>query len=329
MFLTFEQLKNITFGANYAEHTEHGVEFFRMSKQQAARFDFNADFFMKTFATSGIFLDFYTDSAFFSFAFDNVKQASSRTWCLFSLLMDGKTATVLGEEKPVDKKFEYRVELPEGTHRITLFFPCLSRARLVFVELSDGASVSAAKKKATWLFLGDSITHGYDAKSPANAYHNRLAMLADVQVRNQGIGGAFFDARTIDDLPEDTDAVFVAYGTNDYSAKSPDIFTRDCTDYFEKLATMYATKPIFAILPIWRQDYKNGGNAGDFLESRKLIATIASAHKNVHVIDTWGFIPEDIRFFSDGIHPNDEGFRYYAEGVLSALKTIHLEDMGL
>ena len=323
MILTNQELSTVVFGACEKEQSENGVKFFRMTQKQALAFtNHSADLTKKTSATAGIFLDFYTDSDFFAFAYDNAEHGASRPWYYFELLIDGESVALIGEENAERKKGEFFKELKKGVKRITLVFPCLFSARLVKVELSDGATITPVKKKNKILFFGDSITQGYDSKCPSENYVNRILLKTDSEGRNLAIGAACFWADTIpDDYDFNPDFVFVAYGTNDWNYKTAFTeFKQDCTAYFEKLNRLYGEKPFFVILPIWRSNYMENHPVGDYEKVRSTIAEISSSYKNVTVIDLWDTLPHELSLFTDGLHPNEKGFAVYAEAVLKALR---------
>lgn len=323
MILTNEQIRSVALGAAESVCSPLGVSFYRFRIAHAEAIDgFSSDFGMKAYATAGIRLDLYTDSEFFAFAYDDVKAASSRKWYYFTLLVNGEELARVGSELTTTTG-ELRVALPKGRNRVTLFFPNLSRARIKTVELSDGAKFKPFKPERRFVFHGDSITHGYDARSAANSYTNRIATACNAEIFNFAIGAACFDPRMIDETSDyKADAVFVAYGTNDWAKKgSLAEFSNDCEAFFRKLNSVHKGAPLFVILPIWRYNYQDEKPVGDFHAARKEIARIAtSSYPNARIVDLWENIPKDLALFSDGLHPNDDGFVYYANGVLKHLQ---------
>lgn len=322
MLLTAKQIQSITLGYTQTEETEQGVAFYRFAKQHTDFiYTYSRDFGTKSQATSSIRLDFYTDSEFFRFAYANAQKASSRTWCYFSLYVNGELVSVFGEEQAVNGFGSYECTLPTGNNRVTLFFPNLFRANVNLVELSNGASVKPFIPKCRIVFHGDSITHGYDAKNPALSYVNRLAMSWNAEIVNYGIGAATFDTRIIDENAPTADAVFVSYGTNDW-VKYPTLqdLIHNCKAFFEKLVATYKNAPVFAILPIWRKIYQEERPTGDFMLVRQKIAEVAKEIAGAQIIDLWEDIPQDLTLFTDGLHPNDDGFAYYAKGVIKNIE---------
>ena len=322
MKLNLEQIQALTLGAAETVIQEGGIQFYRMPETTARQiWQRNHDFGMKALATAGIRMDFSTDSEFFAFSYDCAKAASSRSWYYFTLLIDGKPFAEIGEEKAERFCGEYQTRLPKGNKRITLFFPNLFRARICGVELSDGAGFERIAVKKRFVFYGDSITQGYDAKSAAKGYVNRIAYAADAEIFNFGIGGAVFDKDMLDTSNDyNADGVFVAYGTNDWGYReSLHELSKYCEEVFAMLSSLFANKPVFVLLPIWRVNYQEIKQTGALKEVRACIAQIAKRYENFRVIDLEGDIPQDEAFFSDGLHPNDEGFAYFAQGVLKKI----------
>ncbi len=321
MKLTADEIKKITFGAHETVAEPNGVKFYRMPDKQARYFEkHDPSFYNKAKSTASVFIDFYTDSEFFAFHCTEIEQCCNRPWFYFDLLINGKTVATIGDELP-KTDYSFRTNLPASENRVTLFFPNLYRATLKELSLSDGASVRPAQKQRRILFLGDSITHGYDAKSPSQSYANRVCFQTNSEAVNLAIGGACFAEDCLDEsIDYRPDIIVVAYGTNDWHKKTADDCFTNCRAFFNKLCKIYPDTPIFYILPIWRyRACETPEKAESFLLSRNLFKHIASGYNNIKIIDLWEDIPRDLSLFSDGLHPNGEGFAHYAKGVIKHL----------
>ena len=322
MQLTQKQLSSIVFGAHESVYETDGVQFYRMPDELVNRFKKqDLSFYDTARATAGIYLDFYTDSEFFAFTYDDMQKSSSRTWCYFDLLINGKLVASVGEDTPTKTEYEFSTALPAGENRITLFFPNLYRARLTQIALSDGATIRRVQKKRRILFIGDSITHGYDTKRPSKSYANRISFQTDSEAVNLAVGGAFFDKDCIESLPNfSPDFIIVAYGTNDWRKKTAFACLADCQEFFNKLCSIYPDKPIYYVLPIRRYLYCDTNSLKkSFTLIRNAYKEIATEYPNVKIIDLWEAIPDDPSLYSDGLHPNEQGFAYYADGVIKQL----------
>ncbi len=137
--------------------------------------------------------------------------------------------------------------------------------------------------------------------------------------RDKAIGGEVF-CPELAGLPDAVtpDLITVAYGTNDWSqfCRLPE----DAAEFYRTLRKTYPNIPIVALAPVWRADWQTREDHTNFRLVAEGIRKIAEEVENVRFIDCFGFIPEDTALFSDAyLHPNDEGFRHYANSLIAAL----------
>ena len=300
MKLNFYQIKELTVGAVNIEKQDEGIRFYKMQKCQIDAFYALSNILgIRAETTTGIRLDFETDSAFV--AFEN--KGGNR----FEYFIDGVYQGNVSDA-------HVRIELRKPC-RVTLAFPSHNIGIIDEFELSDGATATRHKFDRKILFIGDSITQGYDALFPSECYANRLARYYDAEILNQAIGGACFDPAVLQPVGA-FDFVVVAYGTNDWSKKNPTDFAADAAAFMARLGLIYGKLPVFVVLPIWRADTHRTDTAGDFMECRATIGRLA-ATQGFTVLDDYDLLPHDTRLFSDGyLHPNAIGFQFYAENLL-------------
>ena len=217
--------------------------------------------------------------------------------------------------------------LPRGTHRLSVYLPNLMRMDIANVCLSGASFAEPVSSQMKVLFLGDSITQGYDAYHASLSYTNRLSEALDAEILNQAIGGEVFDEKILDEeLPFVPDLITVAYGTNDWAIlESKEQFLTGAENFFKKIKAIYPDKPVVYISPIWRGDYQRPFGTqdtavGGFEESAKALQSLAK-QTGLTVVDGIPLTPHHSDFFADQIlHPNDLGFGFYAENLLKALK---------
>ena len=314
MDLNLQQLQAITLGALDIREESDGFRFERMTPTQTIAFtQAEEEFGLKCGATSGVRLDFYTDSPVLALRWHSAQITSARTFCYFDVLVDGILMLHSGTpDCSSEPEGSFCLALPEGMHRIQVFFPTLTRLVIGAVTLADGATVMPHRCAKRILFHGDSITQGYDALFPSDCYANRLARHYDAEILNQAIGGACFDPQVVQPVGA-FDFVVVAYGTNDWSKKSGTDFAADAAAFLARLNLIYGALPVFVVLPIWRTDTDRTDTAGDFMACRAQIGRMA-ASQGFFVLDDYDLLPHDTRLFSDGyLHPNDIGFALYAQ----------------
>lgn len=319
MEVSLETLKKIVFGSVEND----GMDFYRIPVEYIRHIrNTSEEYGIRALSTAGIFLDFYTDSSYFSFSYDGLKQASSREWCYFSLYINEKEYAEIGEEKSRKDAGCYYTELPKGFNRVTLFFPNLFRGRLNKIELSENANIESVKKKRKILFIGDSITQGYDAKYAGNSYVNRFALKTDSEVINVGIGGARFDEFWIEKkFINNPDLIIVALGTNAWKWETKDYFKRTSEKFFKELCSLYLNTPIFVLLPIWREEKYSDIFQGTLIDARKILTRMLQEYSQIQMVDLWNIIPHDNSYYSDGLHPTDQGMECFANGLVNELKT--------
>jgi len=174
--------------------------------------------------------------------------------------------------------------------------------------------------------FGDSITQGYDALHPSNRYIAKIADKLGAEEFNKAIGGEMFFPE-LAALKEsfEPDYILVSYGTNDWSHRDAETFKAKCKGFYENLAGNYPNSKIFAVTPIWRKDITEEKPFGDFETVDLLIRNAVKDCKNISVISGFDFVPKDEKYFADlRLHPNDEGFKHYAENLYNAIRKAEL-----
>ena len=328
MILTLDQIRAVTTGADRVEKTAKGrIKFHRFTEaQEKAYKDYSADFYRKTFSTSGIRLEFVTDSKSLSMTVNATsKLSSSRRFFAHSVYADGKLVGRIErsqDDPQPDGDFSGEFDLGAGEKRVKIYFPWSAVSEIVSLELDDGATVKPVEKKCKMLIFGDSISQGYDALAPENSYASIVTDYFDADARNKGIGGEVFYP-TLGALRDDfePDYITVAYGTNDWSRNDRETFDRDCEAFYTNLSANYSESTIFAISPIWRGNYTDkGSKVGEFSHLAERIAEVADKLPNVIFINGFDFVPKDSSYFSDlYLHPDDKGFAHYAKNLIAEL----------
>lgn len=322
MKLTLDQISAITRGAVRIEERDDKICFFRFTKEQEELYKVtNADFYKKSFATSGIILEFITDSRTLSMETE-VSSGSSRKFFEHSIYVDGKRYASLGCEGSNNGIYSGKWTLPVGDKQIKIFFPWSVTSNIISFCLDDGATVTPVRKEKKMIMFGDSITHGYDASHPENSYASRLVSALDTDAVNKGIGGEiFFPALAELRDPIEPDYITVAYGTNDWSKGNKERFEQNALGFYTALAKNYPNARIFAITPIWRKNYGNENAIGTLDNIGKYIEKITADLPNVTVINGIDLVPWDPSCFApDVLHPNDKGFEHYFNNLFEELK---------
>lgn len=332
MKLSHEQIKSITLGAAYIEEIDGKTVFHRFTKEQEELYGVvKPEFYNKAHSNSCIRLEFETDSASL-FLKSHMTQRSSRVYYSQDIFVDGKLAGSLWgkfDELPNSSKSGIaagRFMLGEAgkTKKVAILLPWSYSSDIIELSLDDGSFVTPVKKKLKMMLYGDSITQGYNAVHTRNSYASRVAMILDAEARNKGIGAEIFRPALAELKDEDfePDIITVAYGTNDWAGGvSKELFDQRSDGFFGALSRNYPKAKIFALAPIWRADWQDTHTLGEFFEVRDQLRRVADKYENVIFIDGFNFLPHDPELYNDRfLHPNDDGFAYYADGLLSEIK---------
>lgn len=336
MILTNEQIKTLLTGAVYTEEVDGALRPYRFTAEQIELYaNHRPRFGKRPVSTAGIRLSFKTDSENL-FLKLNLTTGASRRYYSVDVFVDGKVLDYMDnfsdQELPelyTTGEFPLGINsknfsLGSGTKTVTVYFPWSCSTEILEMSLDDGAFFEPVKQAKKLLAFGDSITQGYDALRPSNRYASKLADLLDAEETNKGVGGEIF----VPDLAElredfDPDYITVAYGTNDWGKSDAlTVLPANCKKFYETVSRLYPKAQIFAITPIWRADYATKEVPfGPFEKVAELIREVTRDLPNVAVIDGFPLIPGDTKYYADlRIHPNDEGFAYYAKNLYTAIK---------
>lgn len=319
MKLSLEQIRSVTSGALRVTEESDGFHFFRTTDKQTAAWFAKSEFLGNgSLCTTGVRLDFHTNSKKLSFF------ASSGD--KFEIYADG----ILHRQIYMNKCREHG-DIPtvslgdplgheKGEVRVTLWLPSHSKGVLSFVELDDGATLRPHEYEKKILFIGDSITQGWNAVYDSLSYTHRTAMYFDADFVNQGIGGAYYNEDSFDTFAFDPDIITIAYGTNDFGHyPTYDEMRKHVRAHLTRIAEEYREKKIFVLSPIWRNK-RDGKKMGTFENACAIVKEEAERLSLTH-IDGLYLVPPMPEFFADEyLHPNDLGFGVYAENLIRTLK---------
>ena len=312
--LHYHEIQSITVGALWMEELSDGIHFYKCTpKQNEVWKRERQDLGYRALTTTGVHLEFYTDSK--TLRFDTAEGDKFDLWVNGVLVKRFLTDALrqAGELPSYD--------LGAGEKRVMLTFPSHTVGVLRCLELDDGAYVRPCKYDRKLLFIGDSITQGWDSDYDSLSYAYRTGMYYNANFVVQGIGGAYFLEASYDAIPYDPDTVIVAYGTNDWGHfQTLEELLREANGFLKALSKQFAGKRLFAITPIWRADWETDRPMGSFAQLQAAVCSAATAN-GFTVIDGQPMVPHLREFFSDGyLHPNATGFGCYAQNLIKALE---------
>lgn len=319
--LNLEEIRKIAHGVARVEEVEDKIRFYRFTNEQQELYKVvSADFYMKSFSTSGVSLEFDTDSEYLGLSV-SICKGSSRYFFTHSIFVNGnRIGELSGEiEKEIENvPFSKEFQLEPGMKRVRIVFPWSVASNLASLELDEGAKITPVEKSLKMLMFGDSITQGYDAMKPENAYAVQIATRLNAEARNKGIGAERFrPALALLGDGFEPDLITVAYGTNDWGNSTKEEFEKACSGFFTNLRSSYPNAKIFALAPIWRSSIHDKKQIGVPLSYiAEYIKEVAKEVSDMTVIDCIDFIPHELENFqTDGLHPIDAGFEHYVKNL--------------
>ena len=336
MNLNLSQIRDITTGAVRIEEIDNGIHFFRFTKQQEELYKNRSDdFYIKTFATSGVQIRFRTNSQTL-FLRTEIIGRSSRTYFAFDVFVNGVKIDTLDNFSDIDIPQNYiTLKLPQGEFskefnlgagdkEVCVYFPWSANAVVKELTLDDDSFIEPSNISKKMLCFGDSITHGYDALYPSNKYITKLADMLNAAEYNKAIGGEIFFPELVQTKEDfEPDYITIAYGTNDWSKGTKEELEDNCKKFFYNINKNYPNSKVFVITPIWRKDMYEYRRFGEFKCASETIQKYAQEYDNFSVVNGFAFVPQKEDLFSDlRLHPNDKGFEYYFKNLSKHIKEI-------
>ncbi|WP_241986863.1 SGNH/GDSL hydrolase family protein [Cryobacterium fucosi] len=182
------------------------------------------------------------------------------------------------------------------------------------------------KGELLYVAIGDSAAQGIGASEPRRSYvglladHIRLATGRTVRVINLSVSGATVELAVRDQLPRfvklSPDIVTVAIGANDIALWDPSEFEAGIREVFAVLPE----HALIADLPCFHLPR----NERKVAVANRILRTVAAEHNLVVVplhatTKRQGLRSIATHVASDLFHPNDRGYRMWAEAFLPAV----------
>ena len=312
--LSFEEIKKITVGAVNIENAVDGFRFYKCTKKQMdGWYALRQDLGQRSETTTGIRLDFYTNSKNLSF---KVKIGGR-----YEVYING-VLNYAFKQDDFERNTEKNITLDGQRNRITLYLPCHTIGAIEWIKLDKKSNIEPHKYDCKILFLGDSITQGWDSKWDSLSYAHTVSRFFNADSIIQGIGGATFQPSTFDrNLNYEADIVIIAYGTNDWDQHKDIEKARNlCSGLLECVMEKYSAKKIFGISPIWRGDKAEKRDIGTFDVWTSYIKDEIEKH-GVIFIDGQKLTPHNSEFYFDKfLHPNAVGHSIFAQNLIKEMQ---------
>lgn len=314
MKLSLEQIKSITVGALEITEENGTFRFAKCTtKQIEVCYRLRTVLGDRAKTTTGIRLDFHTNSNVFAF--------EAETKGKYDIYIDN-VLTYFYRDVDFNCGMKKEILLDGKEHRITLYFPAHTEGILRSVEIDNSATLSPHKFDCKILFLGDSITQGWDSTWDSLSYAQNVSRFFDAESIIQGIGGSTFYEDSFDsEIQFEPDIVIVAYGTNDWNAYPSLAEGREhCARFLDKVTARYCHKKLFGISPLWRADQVTDTSMGSFQSCTDYVKEEILSHKMI-LIEGDKLTPHLGDFYVDEcLHPNTAGYGIYALNLIAKMK---------
>jgi len=287
---------------------------------------------------SGGRIRFRTDSTCLAIRLEYPEPPSMRNMHAFGqsgvdLYADGVyrgTATAEKDSKPgKTTEFTYFKDQPRVGREITLYLPLYMPVKVLGIGVDGEAQVQAPKPFALpepVVFYGTSITQGGCASRSGMSYQAMLGRMLNLDYVDLGFSGNGMGepelARTVASLHA---ACFVM----DFAQNNPTVesLAQVYAPFVETIRSSHPETPILLITPIyatqesWSPDARLEGMRE--LIRRVGAQRIAAGDRHLEIIEGTDLLgPSRGDGLVDGVHPNDLGFEWMAEGVAARVAKV-------
>lgn len=312
MNLSFDEIKSIVFGSVCTTNEADGIHFCKMTAEQLAVWDGqSADLGRNARALTGVTLDFETNS---KTVFLELSEECNLDVYLNGLPYRHRTLACI-----------MKLRLNGQRNRVTIYLPAHDTPpAIVQLSVDDGAFVEPHHFDRKFLFMGDSITQGWDSvfmgeRFDSMSYANIVSRHFNAESVICGVGGAYFLPESLTEMPFDPDTVIVAYGTNDYFRFSDhDFVLKNAEEYLTRAADLYWGKRLFCITPIYRDvGPQEQPKFDEYCERLKEVVRRSA----FTLIDGGELVPHYSDYYADkNLHPNALGFYIYGKNLIREME---------
>lgn len=310
MIVKPEILNCYVHGALELKTEEDGYfRFLRFTKEQIDFFSYEKVFWERCYSSSGIYLEFDTNTTKLAFSYKIDKICSFDTIDLWVNGILVKSQSYSFE----NCAGEFVQEFPAGGKRVRIVLPLYASCALKDFTVDDGCNLVPVKNRGKRvLVLGDSISQGNGAQTSSCSYVWTLSRTLGWNVLNQGIGGYVHHAEGLMPIDFKPEAILVAFGANDFRSSR---FAEKAEAFYERLSQMYPEVPVYAVSPIWMDREDNA----ELWTAKETLEKVVSRYPNVRFFNGLSMVPHMKEFYMDGVHPARHGHLHYGASLATAI----------
>ena len=287
--------------------------FARMNKTLLDFYSCNEAWLIRSKCASGVIVKFNTDAE--ELQFDIKFGSPAREIYTTDVMTGGKLTTI-------DGAGVHTLKLTPGSKTITIYLPHLAILEKFDLFTNDNASAEPViEKQHKLLVCGDSILQGMTCSTPSKANTVITSQVLGMHLHNTSVGGAKMEPTPVKatlDMGGENDIAVVGFGANDAAQKlDKDVFRAKTRQVLEYLNAFAGKSLIITPIPAMVE-----------LEERReeYCQIIREEHRNcsrVTLLEGSSFFPAGKEeLYADKLHPNDEGMKIYAEGLIKAIRSL-------
>lgn len=325
MKLSFEQLKEIAHGCCEVRAEERGVMFDRMNDPLRGFYSATEGWTTCRRSPAGVRLRFRSDTSRVAVSL-RYGRSECPSYCVDLFVDDDPVRSVGPEGEAEQWSGDIYTAGTRGERSFDLWMPHVTETWLQSLDIDDDATLApVAAEPFAWLAVGDSITQGMVASSPARSFVAVAARALGVAVHNVGVGGTKMlpDVGVGAGLLECTFAT-VAIGVIDWAqSRRIEPFTEHTAEVLAGLIARRKDLPVHIVtpLPIFDRPQENEHSL-TIEDYREALRRASADFPNVTVIEGPSLGMDTPECFVDGVHPNDHGMRVLGTNLAECLRPL-------
>lgn len=212
-------------------------------------------------------------------------------------------------------------------HECLLYLPLFSEMASVQIGVVPGSTIEALDNpfRHRIAIFGSSFTHGTSTSRPGMNYPSQLSRMTGLQFLNLGCAGHSMLQTYFAEALADADVD--AYVFDAFSNPSAEVIEARLFRFIEIIQAKNPGKPLIFQKTI-RREYRNFNQSGDKKEidkeemAEKMMKQAMAKYKDVYYVTTTNATDSEHTTTADGTHPNDYGYKLWAESVANPILEI-------